>query len=541
MNYPTRYWPGRGWPVDYWPDAPAAGSQTITAAGYSASSVKPGGAAYLHVITATPAQVASEDTVGAVRLGAGVKSRMWGSSGTGNGQFNSPSGVAVAADGSVYVADRDNHRIQKFDAALHLNAARYNGVEMEVGPGVDAGSYFQNFYTLPAPPVGTYEVTLVSPTEPNAFIVTAISFSGVESYTTDYTGADAGRAEQETSTTALQVSHNRAYPTNSLSLFALLYETAGTTLTAAAGNWTWFSQNVGTLTNTLGFRPTAAATTSNLTFGATASPAVTQKISAVIHLESVRGNPQPPAIASTTTLHAPARVSLQGQTLDGAAVASTAAVYAPAMVAKLLGAPTIAGGAVVRTPAKVNHRLGGATITGGARYAPTVTPGTRTLAGAHISATAVHAPGVRAGGLTLEGAHIALTPETYAPAAVTPGGVTLKGRAVDVGTVVHAPRRVDNVRLVAPPAIDSTAQVYAPASATVRLYIYAPHIGCETPMAINSPALVNLATVYAMTALHMRLYGATINGGTVHAPAAIASGPRVQTGDVFPPEEVGTV
>ena len=148
---------------------------------------------------------------------------------------------------------------------------------------------------------------------------------------------------------------------------------------------------------------------------------------------------------------------------------------------------------------------------------------------------------MRAGGLTLEGAHIALTPETYAPAAVTPGGVTLKGRAADVGTVVHTPRRVDNVRLVAPPAIDSTAQVYAPASATVRLYIYAPHIGCETPMAINSPALVNLATVYAMTALHMRLYGATINGGTVHAPAAIASGPRVQTGDVFPPEEVGTV
>ena len=107
----------------------------------------------------------------------GVFVTKWGSSGTGNGQFNLPFGVAVAADGSVYVADRGNHRIQKFDAALHLNAARYNGVEMEVGPGVDAGSYFQNFYTLPAPPVGTYEVTLVSPTEPNAFIVTAISLS----------------------------------------------------------------------------------------------------------------------------------------------------------------------------------------------------------------------------------------------------------------------------------------------------------------------------------------------------------------------------
>ena len=35
-------------------------------------------------------------------------------SGSGDGQFISPNAVAVAPDGSVYVADSDNHRIQKF-------------------------------------------------------------------------------------------------------------------------------------------------------------------------------------------------------------------------------------------------------------------------------------------------------------------------------------------------------------------------------------------------------------------------------------------
>ena len=38
----------------------------------------------------------------------------WGTSGTGDGQFYWPWGVAVAPDGSVYVADTFNHRIQKF-------------------------------------------------------------------------------------------------------------------------------------------------------------------------------------------------------------------------------------------------------------------------------------------------------------------------------------------------------------------------------------------------------------------------------------------
>lgn len=46
----------------------------------------------------------------------GVFVRRWGSYGNGNGQVNAPQGVAVDLSGNVYVADTGNSRIQKFDS-----------------------------------------------------------------------------------------------------------------------------------------------------------------------------------------------------------------------------------------------------------------------------------------------------------------------------------------------------------------------------------------------------------------------------------------
>ena len=44
----------------------------------------------------------------------------WGSPGADPGQFNAPKGIAIGPDGSVYVADGGNHRIQRFDATGKL-------------------------------------------------------------------------------------------------------------------------------------------------------------------------------------------------------------------------------------------------------------------------------------------------------------------------------------------------------------------------------------------------------------------------------------
>ena len=45
----------------------------------------------------------------------GRKLREWGSAGTGPGQFRLPHSIQVDGDGVVYVADRENGRIQRFD------------------------------------------------------------------------------------------------------------------------------------------------------------------------------------------------------------------------------------------------------------------------------------------------------------------------------------------------------------------------------------------------------------------------------------------
>jgi len=62
-------------------------------------------------------------TIAAILLAPGVAAATpqllgsWGGSGSGPGQFDEPFGIATGPDGSVYVADTENHRVQQFTAA----------------------------------------------------------------------------------------------------------------------------------------------------------------------------------------------------------------------------------------------------------------------------------------------------------------------------------------------------------------------------------------------------------------------------------------
>jgi DNA-binding beta-propeller fold protein YncE len=47
-------------------------------------------------------------------MGGGAFDVQWGTAGAAPNQFQGPRGVAVSSIGEIYVADSDNHRIQKF-------------------------------------------------------------------------------------------------------------------------------------------------------------------------------------------------------------------------------------------------------------------------------------------------------------------------------------------------------------------------------------------------------------------------------------------
>jgi sugar lactone lactonase YvrE len=65
--------------------------------------------------------------------------RSWGDPGTDPGQFNIPHNIACDAEGWVYVADRENHRIQVFDGngtfeTQWVNMHRPSGLYLHPGP-----------------------------------------------------------------------------------------------------------------------------------------------------------------------------------------------------------------------------------------------------------------------------------------------------------------------------------------------------------------------------------------------------------------------
>ena len=88
----------------------------------------------------------------------GVLIGSWGESGCGPGQFNLPHNIGADAEGRIYVADRENHRIQIFDrdgryleqwnnlhrpCALHVEADGGCWIG-ELGPGLRVNRRFPN-------------------------------------------------------------------------------------------------------------------------------------------------------------------------------------------------------------------------------------------------------------------------------------------------------------------------------------------------------------------------------------------------------------
>jgi hypothetical protein len=57
----------------------------------------------------------------------------WGSRGSGDGQFDGPKAIAVDVNGNVYVADAENHRIQKFDPSGNFIAKWGSHCELSTG------------------------------------------------------------------------------------------------------------------------------------------------------------------------------------------------------------------------------------------------------------------------------------------------------------------------------------------------------------------------------------------------------------------------
>src|SRR3954452_23286218 len=84
----------------------------------------------------------------------------WGSSGTGNGQFQVPNGVAADAAGNVYVVDGNGDRVEKFDSNDTFLLA-FGGPGTFNGPGHIAIDPQRNPLVVDE---GNYRVVKYSPT-----------------------------------------------------------------------------------------------------------------------------------------------------------------------------------------------------------------------------------------------------------------------------------------------------------------------------------------------------------------------------------------
>ena len=117
------------------PQAPAAagGSLNLKTAlpqtGYLPI-LQPGGAAVDSALNIYMADLTTNRIL-KISYSTGAVLASWGGAGSGNGQFNQPMGLAVDSTGNVYVADSGNNRIQKFTynttSGAYTYAAQWDG------------------------------------------------------------------------------------------------------------------------------------------------------------------------------------------------------------------------------------------------------------------------------------------------------------------------------------------------------------------------------------------------------------------------------
>jgi hypothetical protein len=109
------------------PDAPIALGRILSQAGVQVNAQPPTAPLHVDGMFAQPTDVAWDADGNSYFSDGYVNSRVgkadnrgrwltsWGSAGRGQGQFNTPHGVAISPKGEVFVADRGNNRIQVFD------------------------------------------------------------------------------------------------------------------------------------------------------------------------------------------------------------------------------------------------------------------------------------------------------------------------------------------------------------------------------------------------------------------------------------------
>lgn len=81
--------------------------------------------------------------------------RIFGSIGTEPGQFQKPHGIAIAPDGSIYVADSNNHRIQHLDAQGNVLHVWGSFADVSKGPA-PGGTFYEPWGIAVAPDGSVY-------------------------------------------------------------------------------------------------------------------------------------------------------------------------------------------------------------------------------------------------------------------------------------------------------------------------------------------------------------------------------------------------